>query len=188
MVPETYRPYVEGIRDETQALGEVVTNFLKFARPEPLTVAPVDLRALIERAAEDVPTAKVDVHGDFTTIDGDEVLLRQAFSNLFRNSVEAVLPTRGIAHITVDGKIDRAAHTASIDVRDDGPGIPPGAVAQMFQPFFTTRAGGTGLGLAIVQKVVVSHNGLISGGNRPEGGAIFRMTLPLADAASSRIS
>ena len=156
-----------------------MTNFLKFARPEPLTLTPVDLRALVERAAEDVPAARVEVKGLFATIQGDEVLLRQAFNNLFRNSVEAVAPTGGAAHIVVEGRVDSVAQMAAIDVRDDGPGIPAGAIPRIFQPFFTTRAAGTGLGLAIVQKVVVSHNGLISGANRPEGGAIFHLTFPL---------
>jgi signal transduction histidine kinase len=185
MVPEKYRPYVEGIRAETQALGEVVTNFLKFARPEPLTLAPVDVRVLVERAAEDVPGARVEVRGEFATIQGDEVLLRQAFNNLFRNSVEAVAPTGGTAHVVVEGRVDRAAQIAALDVCDNGPGISAGAIPKIFQPFFTTRPGGTGLGLAIVQKVVVSHNGLISGGNRPEGGAVFRLTFPLAASAGA---
>jgi signal transduction histidine kinase len=186
MLPEQYRPYVEGIRSETKALGEVVTNFLKFARPEPLTLAPVELRTLIERATDDVPTAVVKLDGEFTTVEGDEVLLRQAFSNLFRNSVDAVAATGGTPLITVHGKIDRAAQLTIIDVADNGPGIPRDVLAHIFQPFFTTRAGGTGLGLAIVQKVVVSHNGLISAGNRSAGGATFHITLPVAPVSTAR--
>jgi signal transduction histidine kinase len=186
MLPEQYRPYIQGIRDETQALGEVVTNFLKFARPEPLTLTPVDLRSLIARAAEDVPAAAVILQGEFATIEGDEVLLRQAFSNLFRNSVEASAAIGGTAAIAVHARIDQPAHTAVLDVDDNGPGIQSVALAHIFQPFFTTRAGGTGLGLAIVQKVVVSHNGLISAANRPEGGASFRVTFPLAGSANAQ--
>jgi signal transduction histidine kinase len=53
----------------------------------------------------------------------------------------------------------------------------------VFQPFATTKAHGTGLGLAIVQKVIVSHNGLITAANRVEGGAQFRVRLPLAGHA-----
>jgi signal transduction histidine kinase len=185
LVPEQYRPYVEGIRTETQALGEIVTNFLKFARPDPLTLAPVDLRSLIMRAVEDVPSATVDLEGEFPTIEGDEVLLRQAFSNLFRNSVEATAGAGSPPRIAVDSRIDRTTQTAALDVSDNGPGIPPDSLGQIFQPFFTTRAGGTGLGLAIVQKVVVSHNGLISAGNRPEGGAVFRITFPLSGSAAT---
>jgi signal transduction histidine kinase len=185
LVPEQYRPYVEGIRTETKALGEIVTNFLKFARPDPLTLAPVDLGSLIRRAVEDVPSATVHLTGEFPTIEGDEVLLRQAFSNLFRNSVEATAGTGVPARITVESRIDRTTQTAALDVRDNGPGIAPDSLAHVFQPFYTTRAGGTGLGLAIVQKVVVSHNGLISAGNRPDGGAVFRITFPLSGSTAT---
>jgi signal transduction histidine kinase len=185
MLPEQYRPYVEGIRSETQALGDVVTNFLKFARPEPLTLAPLDLRALVMRAADDVPGAIVTLHGEFPTIAGDDVLLRQAFSNLFRNSVEASGAPSGSARIDVTARVDRAAGTGVIDVEDNGTGIPAESLAHVFQPFYTTRAGGTGLGLAIVQKVVVSHNGLIAAGNRPGGGAAFRLSFPLAASTTA---
>ncbi len=179
LLPETYRPYVQGIRAETQALGEIVTNFLNFAKPEALTLAPLDLRAVIQRAADDSPGADVHLSGEFETIDGDDVLLRQAFSNLFRNSVEAVAARGRTARIAVDGRVDRTGGNAIIDVRDDGPGIPEDALGRVFQPFFTTRANGTGLGLAIVQKVVVSHNGLISAANHANGGAAFRVSFPL---------
>jgi signal transduction histidine kinase len=182
LLPDQYRPYVEGIRSETQALGEVVTNFLKFARPDPLTFAPVDLRSLVARAAEDVPAASIALRGAFATIEGDEVLLRQAFSNLFRNSVEAAGKTAKPPQIVVESQIDAATETTRVDVSDDGSGIDAESLGHIFQPFFTTRAGGTGLGLAIVQKVVVSHNGLITAGNRPEGGAIFSLTFPLRGA------
>lgn len=182
LLPEQYRPYVEGIRSETQALGEVVTNFLKFARPDPLTFAPVDLRSLIARAVEDVPSARIELRGEFATIEGDEVLLRQAFSNLFRNTLEASAASAKTPHIVVESHVDAATEQTTVDVSDNGPGIAPEALGHIFQPFFTTRAGGTGLGLAIVQKVVVSHNGLISAGNRPEGGAIFSLSFPLHGA------
>ena len=179
-LPAQQRVYVEGIRGETQALGEVVTNFLRFAGPDPLMLAPTDLRTLIERAAEDVPSARLSVTGEFGTVDADEVLLRQALSNLFRNSVEACTAARVAPEIHVDGRIDAAEGKVVLSISDNGPGIAPQALPKLFQPFFTTRPGGTGLGLAIVQKVVVSHNGAISAGNRPDGGANFQVTLPTA--------
>jgi signal transduction histidine kinase len=184
-LPEQYRPYVEGIRSEAQALGEVVTNFLKFARPEPLTLVPVDLRTLVERAAEDAPQARIELRGDFGMVEADDVLLRQAMSNLFRNSVEACAVEGITSAIVVEATRDPAASVIHLEVRDNGPGIRPDALAQVFQPFFTTRPGGTGLGLAIVQKVVVSHNGRISAGNRMEGGAVFKLTLPVRVHSSS---
>ncbi len=53
-LPPEFRPYVEGIRGETEALGQVVTNFLNFAKPTELVLTPVDMRAIAERAAEDI--------------------------------------------------------------------------------------------------------------------------------------
>src|SRR4029077_7030500 len=94
-LPAAFRPYVEGIRAETESLGEIVTNFLNFARPAQLTLSDVDLSAICERVAEEVrPDVRalggdVTVRGSFGRLQGDEVLLRQAFSNLVRNAVEA---------------------------------------------------------------------------------------------------
>jgi two-component system sensor histidine kinase PilS (NtrC family) len=176
---EPQRSYVEGIREETQALNEVVTNFLRFARPDPISFEPVDLRALIARAAEDAAAGHVALIGTFALISGDEVLLRQAFSNLFRNSVEACSALRRAPSITVDGRVDERAGVLHVIVRDNGPGLPADAIEKVFQPFFTRRPGGTGLGLAIVQKVVVSHNGRITAANALSGGAVFTLTFPL---------
>ena len=177
---EPHRAYVEGIRAETTALGEVVTNFLRFARPEQLVVAPVDLRAVISRAAEDLPGAReaVVMQGEFGTVDGDDVLLRQAFSNLFRNSFEACAAAGVLPRIVVAGEV--IGRDVYVSVDDNGPGLVREALDRLFQPFATTKPTGTGLGLAIVQKVIVSHNGVISAGNRPEGGAQFRVRLPVS--------
>src|SRR5207247_11397767 len=79
-LPESYRPYVEGIRAEAESLGQVVTNFLTFARPAQLTLSSVDLRAICERAADEVRSdaralaGDVEVRGPFGVIDGCELL------------------------------------------------------------------------------------------------------------------
>ena len=182
-LPEQARTCVEGIRAETVALGEVVTNFLKFARPERLALAPVDLKSVITRAVDDLPGAAACtmVQGSFGTIEGDEVLLRQAFNNLVRNSLEACEAARVMPRVTING--EAADGDVRVLVQDNGPGFEPEALQRAFQPFATTKATGTGLGLAIVQKVIVSHNGHIAVGNHPEGGAQFRIRLPLSSAS-----
>ncbi len=179
-LPEPARTCVEGIRAETSALGEVVTNFLKFARPEQLALAPVDLGAVIRRAVDDLPAAAAatTIEGTFATIDGDDVLLRQAFSNLLRNSLEACQDAGVPPSITIHGDVTSA--DICIVFEDRGPGFDPDALSTAFTPFATTKASGTGLGLAIVQKVIVSHNGHITAGNHAGGGAQFRIRLPLA--------
>nr|AXL05305.1 hypothetical protein A3J29_11800 [uncultured bacterium] len=182
-LPEQARTCVEGIREETTALGEVVTNFLRFARPDQLTLAPVDLRAVIARAVDDLPGAAgaVTLDGRFPTIEGDDVLLRQAFSNLIRNSLEACAADGRAPRIAIRSEL--TSHEAQVTVEDNGPGFTPESLAKAFQPFATTKPNGTGLGLAIVQKVIVSHNGNITAANHALGGAQFKLRLPIAAGA-----
>jgi len=190
-IPAAYRPYVEGIRAEAESLGQVVTNFLNFARPAELTLTRVDLKQICERAAEEVRGearalgGEVEVRGDFGAVDGDEVLLRQAFSNLLRNAVEACVGASVPPRIAIQSEIDRAQRISRIAVNDSGPGIAPASRDRVFRPFFTTKRHGTGLGLALVQKIVVFHNGRIVAGSSPLGGASLQLTLPLAAAAAS---
>jgi signal transduction histidine kinase len=161
----------------------VVTNFLRFARPDQMTLAPVDLRAVIERAIEDLngAPAATTINGTFITIEGDDVLLRQAFSNLLRNSLEACDAAGVQPRITIRGEV--GATDVYITVVDNGPGFEPDALSKAFQPFATTKPAGTGLGLAIVQKVIVSHNGDIAAGNHHAGGAQFDIRLPVPQAS-----
>ena len=185
-LPPVYRPYVEGIRSETESLNQVVTNFLNFARPAQLTLTRVSLKAIIDRAADEVRAdvralgGDVEVSGDFGDLDGDEVLLRQAFSNLLRNAVEAstgrALPPR----ILIQSELDRGLRVSKISVNDNGPGIAPALRERVFRPFFTSKRSGTGLGLALVQKIIVFHNGRVAIGTSPFGGASLIITLPVA--------
>jgi PAS domain S-box-containing protein len=183
-LPPQYKPYVEGIRQETEALGQVVTNFLNFARPTQLSLATQDLAALVQRAADDLKHevqqlgGEIVITGEFGRVDADDVLLRQAFSNLLRNAIEACQPIGVVPHVRVEGSLE--AGQARVGVHDNGPGVDPGARDRIFQPFFTTKKTGTGLGLALVQKIVVTHNGRIGVSSSPSGGACFQVTLPLA--------
>ncbi len=185
-LPEGHRPYVEGIRAEAASLGEVVTNFLNFARPAQLTLSRVDLRAVCERAAEEVRAdaralgGDVVVRGEFGVVDGDDVLLRQAFSNLLRNAVEACTGAAVAPVVVIEAMIDRESRASRIAVDDNGTGIDEAARDQVFRPFFTSKRNGTGLGLALVQKIIVSHNGRVTVGTSPLGGARLLVTLPLA--------
>ena len=185
-LPEAYRPYVQGIRAETESLGQVVTNFLNFARPEQLTLTSVDLEALCERAAEEVRNdarvagGEVIVKGEFGRITGDEVLLKQAISNLLRNAVEACVGASKAPEIELRSEVDPGQRSLRVIVNDNGPGVPPEMRERIFRPFVTSKRSGTGLGLALVQKIVVFHNGRIVAGASPQGGASFQVTLPIS--------
>jgi two-component system sensor histidine kinase HydH len=186
-LPESYRTYVEGIRAETESLSQVVTNFLSFARPAELALSRINLRGICERAADEIRAdvrslgGEVSVRGDFSVIDGDEVLLRQAFSNLLRNALEACVARPIAPDIVIQSEVDQAQKLSRIAVNDNGAGIPPELRERVFQPFFTSKRSGTGLGLALVQKIIVFHNGRIAAGASPSGGACLQITLPIAD-------
>ncbi len=176
-----YSAYAEGIRAETQALGDVVTRFLAFARPERLTLQTLALELVVTRAVTDVDPGRtaVTAHGVFGHVEGDEVLLRQAFANLVRNAIEACQRAGVTPAVRVEGRINTGEGTVEITVSDNGPGLPPGEHDRLFQPFFTTRSDGTGLGLALVQKFVVTHNGSVRAEDGSAGGAVFTVRLPL---------
>jgi C4-dicarboxylate-specific signal transduction histidine kinase len=84
-------------------------------------------------------------------------------------------PERRLSLTVTDGH-----GTATLTVRDTGPGVPPDVLPRIFAPFFTTKSHGTGLGLAIAQRMVEGLSGRITAERPPEGGMCFRIELPTA--------
>jgi nitrogen fixation/metabolism regulation signal transduction histidine kinase len=190
-LPEDHHPYIAGIRSETEALGQVVTNFLNFAKPTEPILAPLDMGAIVARVADDIRGevlargGELTVTGEFGRIEGDDVLLRQAMSNLVRNALEACTDAAIVPRISIDGGMDEEKRQLRIIVSDNGPGIAANVAERIFRPFFTTKAKGTGLGLALVQKIVVSHDGRVAVVPN-EDGARIAVTLPMREAAEDR--
>lgn len=187
-LPDAYQPYLLAIREETEALGRIVTNFLNFARPERVVFGEVGLAELaadaVQELRRELPHAELRLGGSFGRIEGDEVLLRQVLVNLIRNGVQACEGAGLAAVLAVEGEISAQGDVCRVRIDDAGPGVSPELRDRVFRPFFTTRPSGTGLGLAIVQKVVVTHNGRIEVTASPLGGARFEITLPLLRRAA----
>ena len=185
-LPADARRYVEGLREETGALTEVVSRFLNFARPTPIVPMRIDLAALAVRLADEIRGdvvargGDVSVTGEYPDVEGDEVLLKQAFSNLCRNALEACAEAGVAPYIVLTGTPDARHGLVRVAISDSGPGISAEALPRLFQPFFTTKPKGTGLGLALVQKIVVIHNGRVTAANGRLRGARFEVTLPAA--------
>lgn len=111
--------------------------------------------------------------------------LTQVMINLIRNAMDAcsagqtiTLRTRMETTYSVGGTNGRDQFL-SVDISDEGGGIPPDQLGSIFNPFFTTKAGGTGLGLSISQRIVTEHGGVLRVRNSGENGAVFTMTLPV---------
>lgn len=102
--------------------------------------------------------------------------LYQAFRNLMENAVQHA-PEGG----RVSLRLWRDEDWVECEVRDDGPGFAPADLPHVFEPFFSRRRGGTGLGLAIARRVVEEHGGTLEAASHPEGGAVLRVRLPVAE-------
>ena len=112
---------------------------------------------------------------------GDPSELEQLFHNLLVNAHEATPPEGTVAvEVSVGG--DQVVVT----VADSGPGIPPDLLAQVFDPFITTKSRGSGLGLTIVGGIARAHQAKLRADNRPGGGALFTVVFPLATPAELR--
>ena len=186
-LPPNQRTYLESVRAETDSLGAIVTNFLNFARPTQLAVTPVDVGDVIGRVAEDVRAdaeaqgGRVSLEGQWGVVSGDEVLLRQAFSNLARNAVEACAPTPSRPSCASSARSTPRRAPFACTSRTTAPASRRRQRERVFRPFFTTKPKGTGLGLALVQKIVVTHNGRVQALDGPDGrGTTMLVTLPLA--------
>ncbi|MBI5641734.1 MAG: PAS domain-containing protein [Nitrospirae bacterium] len=153
-------PAVEAISKEVAVMDRIITDFLSFARPTEPIVTNVDLNELILGCINALPECFENVRivhnlGALPVIRADEVLLRQAFTNIVQNAAEA-MPDGGEISIRCS-----AGDSLDISVSDTGHGLPEGVKEKIFLPFFTTKERGTGLGLSIVHKIVVSHGGTV---------------------------
>ena len=166
------------IVDETDKVTAQLTEFINYSRPREVRRSKIALQSAVSEVvrtlAHDIEEKKVavDVIGEPLSIEADEQLLRQLLFNLIINAVQAV-DTGG--RIQICARHDNAAE-ATLEVRDDGPGVAPDRREEVFKPYFTTNQKGTGLGLAVVQQIVLAHGWEIAClGNEPKG-AIFRVS------------
>jgi two-component system sensor kinase FixL len=111
----------------------------------------------------------------------DKIQIQQVVLNLVRNAIEA-MQLSAVRDVTVGTRRD--GDNVCVTVRDTGPGLQPDVLAQLFQPFVTTKEKGMGIGLAISKSIVEAHRGRILVDSRPGEGACFTVCLPLPDAVT----
>jgi two-component system, NtrC family, sensor kinase len=184
---------VEGQIEQT---SRIIQDLLIYGRkPEPM-FEPMDLNACVEdclslmspEIARRNVTLLADFNGSPMIIYGDSQQLQEVFCNLIDNAIDA-MPTGGTLTIRVRPMDPERvpAHQAdspgsyAVDIFDTGQGIPRDMMDQIFQPFFTTKAGrGTGLGLAIAAETIRAHGGAMAVESEPGKGSHFTVTLPVA--------
>ncbi|BEH10994.1 MULTISPECIES: nitrogen fixation sensor histidine kinase GnfL [Geobacter] len=179
---------------EVERVNRIVEELLALASPRGLQLSKVNLHKVIgdiltlqKRSTEGKNVAfQQQFDPSIPPILADEGLLTQLFLNLVKNAMEAVddggcirVASRVISDYSMTQKGERRSRMVAIDVADDGPGIQPEQLEQLFTPFFTTKTKGTGLGLAICQKIVTEHRGMIKVESDPGKGTTFTVMLPL---------
>jgi signal transduction histidine kinase len=165
---------------EVDRLNRVVNEFLDYARPAPLKREPVLLSGLLDSCLEllgpVIKQAGVTVKRLYPErerkVDADPNQLRQVFLNLILNAVQA---TAGKCCVEVS--VMESGHETRVTVKDNGLGIPPDKLKNVFEPFYTTKPGGTGLGLPIAQRIVAEHGGKLLLESRPGEGATATVIL-----------
>ncbi len=195
---------VEIVKEEVGTLGRLVTEFSSFARLPRAALSPGDLaahlrevrarRSLVEEGAEgseaevDALLSGVSVTWDIVPpvaeVAFDPHMLGRVLANLLGNAAQAVRSRRRDGG-RVQVSLREAPGGYTLDVDDDGPGIPVADRARVFDPYVTTKDDGTGLGLAIVKKIVVEHGGVVEATESPLGGARVRVRLPALGSPAS---
>ncbi|MCB1954851.1 MAG: PAS domain-containing protein [Rhodocyclaceae bacterium] len=179
-------PLIDGTIEGAERTRDIVDGLKRFSALDRDEHQEFDLGEVIERAVHWIAKATrdefrvtIELPPDLR-VRGSPGQLQQVVMNLVQNARDAS-QANGTTQLAIAG--ERRGGTVVVRFHDNGPGIDKQHMAQIFDPFFTTKpvGQGTGLGLAISYGIVERHGGQLAARNHPEGGAEFRLSLPLAD-------
>lgn len=187
---EEVRRVLPNVTAQARRAGAILARLRSFIsdgtselRPEPVEEVLRDACAIAAGtlAREDAELT-LDIQGPLGTAQLDRVQLQQVLFNLLRNAAEAMrdAPMRRV-RLSAGWISQDTGRALMIEVADSGPGLPAGIVAQLFEPFVTTKPDGLGVGLAICRRAIEAQGGTLQADRAPEGGALFRIILPEAD-------
>ncbi|WP_341676278.1 PAS domain S-box protein [Niveibacterium sp. SC-1] len=188
--PEELLAAMQKASHQADRAGKIIRRIRDFVRKSEPRRAPVALSAIVEDA---LGFAEIDAHkhgvrienrisADLPPVSADRIMIEQVVLNLVKNGIEAMqdnLPERrrvlGLSARQVDRQLE-------ISISDTGPGVGAAEREILFTAFYTTKQEGMGMGLSICRSIVEYHNGRLWLDANPEGGSIFRFTLPTEPA------
>ncbi len=182
------RSVIKDAKEEALQINRILTDLLETARPKPPQFQVKDLGLTAEHAVlfarQQAITKRImiefDKGDDIPPVDHDPHQMNQVLLNLLLNAIQA-MDKAGTIYVTL--RHDKEA--ASITIADQGKGIPPENLANIFRPFFTTKGHGTGLGLSLARRIVESHGGTISVRSEVGKGTQFLIRIPIAHSGAS---
>ena len=174
---------LEVIGGEIRRLDRVVQGFLKFMRPQELTLKPVDLNAMLQSVCALLEAESLshgvrfvlELDAALPAVSADEELLRQAFINIVQNAVQAMPSGGGVRIRTRPEEVD----WVRVTVTDQGVGIAPEDVDKIFKLYYTSKPGGSGIGLSVVYRIVQLHDGTVEAKSEPGRGTAVIVRLPV---------
>ncbi len=199
-----YLPSLAGAAGQMKRIMQGLSTYAKPPRPEPTLLQMGELLAatrelVVYPARQNQVSVAVDAPSTLPPVLGDRSQFMQVLVNLATNAIEAMAETGGQLTLGVRVQADRVDHqrpgrqpaslpaSVIVEVADTGPGIPPEALPQIWEPFYTTKPEGTGLGLAIVRSLVAEQPGAsIDVESRPHQGTTFTLTLPVANGSGQQ--
>jgi signal transduction histidine kinase len=177
---------VAAIRAEARRLNRILSDFLRFARPQQVQLAPGDIREVVQHVSalirDDRSRAprvdvKVAVDPAVPRFAFDRDQMTQVLWNVALNGVQAM---NGRGRLSVE--VGREVGHVALAVSDTGPGIPREVLPRVFEPFYSGKPNGSGLGLTIAERIVAAHGGRIEIDSAPGGGTRVRMLFPVEAA------
>lgn len=183
---EQSKRYSEIIYAEVNRLEDILQEILAFAREAPPAFISTNINKVIEDVLvlfkENLASKNINIITELSPelplISADPQQLKQVIINLFANAEQAMAGRGGVLCVGTELSA-RLPLEIVIEIRNSGPVIPEEIMANIFNPFFTTKSSGTGLGLAIVHRIIKTHSGRIRVKNRTEGGVSFLISLPV---------
>lgn len=171
------------IVERINELNDTISNFLRFARPAPLQLSPVDINEVVQsvlflmgKQAETQGISIIERYDDsLPIVMADSEQIQQVILNIALNALQAIGENGG--QIVFRTFQNDAADQILVEISDTGTGIPSEKLAQIFDPYFTTKSEGTGLGLSIAQRIVEEHGGIILVESEVGKGTTFRVRL-----------
>jgi len=173
---------------EVERIEALVARLRRVVPSTETSRAEIDLRVPLRHALEVVEAGAANqgtrLESELPSIParvlGDSAEVEELFLNLLTNALEAVadLPIDS-RHVSVSLRVE--GHTAIVEIRDKGRGIPSDLLDRIFDPFISTKSRGSGLGLAICSGIVARHHGQLTAANATTGGAIFTVVLRTAE-------
>jgi len=189
------KPALEKASAQAQRAGNIIRSVHTFVKKREASRCPVDIAALIDsllplielQAQPSFVALKIRIAADLPPVLADRVLLEQVLLNLTRNGIEAmqhVPPPRRILRIVAALSGDSPAQVL-VSIIDQGHGIPADVTERLYSPFYSTKAEGMGMGLNISRSAIEFHGGTLTYQDNPNGGTIFRFSLPVSHSGIS---